>query len=312
MRTVLVPFFVVVLAGCGVSTAKVSEGDDGVAELVEGEAELSSGTYTYVTVRRDYRRCASPYCGGYWVKDVNVANAAEQYVSAITYVNGSISPLGRQQLAEAADGELVLRARLGALDSRTRTRKLVVRSAWRGLPGKTLASTDRLYAVDRLVTACLPGTSCPSLEAVELNGPRTVKYAQRLNVATAADGQLSRDWLEAQALDGETLTAGRFLTSRKHPAPAVTELDASNVYVKLAAQWSCPVFRLARCPNEGTWTYKYDSSGCIVPDRCVEGGACIALAPQPCANGYRALNFAAAPFACSAQVCEPEFIDVIR
>lgn len=292
---------------CGVSTVALDESVE--AEVTESEDDLSASAYTHVIARRDYRKCASPYCGGWFVKDVNKANATEQYVSDVTYVNGSISAAGRDQLRSAGDNELLLLARLGALDKKTNTRKLVVRTAWRGLPGKTVASTDTFYALTR--RAPCASSTCPTHDAKQLNGSTTA-HRGTLNLSRAAEGQLNRGWLEAQALDEDALVAGRFFFAYKPPAPATSSLDVANVFVKLEASWSCPIFKLAPCPNQGAWTYTYSSSGCIVPDRCVTPGACIALAPQACANGYRTLSFAAAPRSCGAQVCEPEFINVVR
>lgn len=42
-------------------------------EVDESKADIPGGTYTYYTVRRDMRRCASPQCGGYWVDRVNAS-----------------------------------------------------------------------------------------------------------------------------------------------------------------------------------------------------------------------------------------------
>ncbi len=304
MNKLLIALLAGLVLGCGVSTGSIDE--DTSAEVVEGEAELSANTYSFATLRHDQRKCMAPRCGGYWVKDVN-ASTAEQYVSGLSFLNGSLGTLGREQLTSAPDGEVIVRARLGAIERRFNTRKLIVHSAWRGLPGKTVEATDGVFTIDRLVTACLPNTACPQLKGQALNGPSTERYAERLSVERAAAGQLSRDWLEAQVLDEDTLVAGRFVSARKPPARAVTAFEASNLFVRLGAQWSCPAFRLAPCPNGGTWTYQYASTGCIVPDRCVTAGACAAVAPPACAAGYRTLTFDAGPFACSSQVCEPEF-----
>jgi hypothetical protein len=56
-------------------------------------ANSSAGNSTYFTVRRDLRRCASPFCGGYFVKRVNQASTRcsdgqskpECYVSEINW-----------------------------------------------------------------------------------------------------------------------------------------------------------------------------------------------------------------------------------
>ncbi len=297
--------------GCGVSN--VAALDEAAEFDGADESELSTRSYTYLTIRRDYRKCMSPYCGGYWVKDVNVAaGVPEVYVSGLTYVNGSISPAGREQLTSAADGEIVIRGRLGAIHRPTGTRKLVVRDAYRGLPGAWRAPDTTFYTVERLVTACLPSQPCPMLEGKALNRQARPTSAQRLELQDALAPMVSEPWLREQVLSGEAIVAGQFLTAQKLPAPATTSLSVSDVFFKLEAGWSCPVFRLAQCPDGGTWTFSYSSIGCIVPAGCVQGGACIALAPPDCAPGYRAVSYSAKPFACSAQVCEPEFFSVVR
>lgn len=311
MRKLFLLVVSVFAVGCGVSNVAAVDDAEGV-DVID-ESELSTRSYTYLTVRRDYRKCMAPYCGGYWVKDVNVsASTPEVYVSGLTYVNGSISPAGREQLTSAGDGELVIRGRLGALDSKTRTRKLVVKDAYRGLPGAWSAPDATVYAVERLVTACLPSQPCPMLEGKALNVTGPAKFAQRLELQDALVPMASEAWLREQVLGGEALVMGQFLTAQKLPAPPTTTLSVSNVFFKLEAGWSCPVFRLAQCPEGQAWTFQYSSIGCIVPAGCTEAGACIALAPPECAPGYRAVNFAAKPFACSAQVCEPEFLSVVR
>lgn len=308
---VLAALVAVFSVGCGVSNVAAVDEAGGVEAT--DESELSARRYTYLTVRRDSRKCRSPYCGGYWVKDVNqAADTAETYVSGLTYVNGSISAIGREQLTSAGDGELVLRGRLGAIDRATGTRKLVVKEAWRGLPGARPAPDHRFFAVERLVTACLPSQPCPMLEGTALNVGGPAKPAQRLELQDALAPMVSEAWLREQVLSGEALVAGQVLTAQKLPAPPTTALSVSNVFFKLEAGWSCPVFKLAQCPNGGTWAFEYSSSGCVVPAGCVQGGACVALAPPDCAPGYRPVHHAARPFACSAQVCEPEFLRVGR
>ncbi|MGZ9272459.1 MAG: DUF6748 domain-containing protein, partial [Candidatus Binatia bacterium] len=44
---------------------------DNGAELIPSSREPVSGNSTFYTVRPDLRRCASPMCGGYYVRPVN-------------------------------------------------------------------------------------------------------------------------------------------------------------------------------------------------------------------------------------------------
>ncbi|MBD2249122.1 DUF6748 domain-containing protein, partial [Nostoc sp. FACHB-888] len=73
-----------------VSAQNISTPDttDSVAATVENQEFPQWG---YYTVRRDFRRCASPICGGYFIKQVNLKATpcldgvfrSECYVSAI-------------------------------------------------------------------------------------------------------------------------------------------------------------------------------------------------------------------------------------
>lgn len=47
---------------------------DDVVDVDDSKSDIAGGTYTFYTVTRDMRRCASPYCGGYWIKRVNASN----------------------------------------------------------------------------------------------------------------------------------------------------------------------------------------------------------------------------------------------
>src|SRR5688500_9671032 len=68
--------------------------DDGDSvEADEGEAEttdvaLTSGVSTYFTLKRDFRRCMFPMCGGYYVSRVNRATTrcADGNYAAACYV----------------------------------------------------------------------------------------------------------------------------------------------------------------------------------------------------------------------------------
>ena len=60
------------LAGAACTTADVE--DDLAGEDRDGEAGKADGndeTFTYYSIRPDYRRCVAPLCGGYWVSRVN-------------------------------------------------------------------------------------------------------------------------------------------------------------------------------------------------------------------------------------------------
>lgn len=46
---------------------------DDVIEVDDSKSDVAGGQYTYFTMERDFRRCASPYCGGFWIDRVNAS-----------------------------------------------------------------------------------------------------------------------------------------------------------------------------------------------------------------------------------------------
>ena len=79
---------------------------------------LSGSKPTYYLVRRDYRKCISPICGGYWLKALNARKtkcadgsiAEECYVAAFRFSKDStLSEEEQIQFSnEVGDGDIVL------------------------------------------------------------------------------------------------------------------------------------------------------------------------------------------------------------
>lgn len=106
-------------AACTDSTTTQDEfAVDDVVDVDDSKADVGGGTYTYYTLERDMRRCASPFCGGYWAKRVNASTtkcvdnkyADRCYVAsadfarlglgdaAVDRIQGAASDLGGQKL----------------------------------------------------------------------------------------------------------------------------------------------------------------------------------------------------------------------
>ncbi len=48
--------------------------EDDVVDVDDSKADIAGGTYTFYSITRDARRCAFPYCGGYWLERVNASS----------------------------------------------------------------------------------------------------------------------------------------------------------------------------------------------------------------------------------------------
>jgi hypothetical protein len=292
------------LPACGNTAATVTDTES----VEESSSELSQYGYTYVTIRRDQRRCAAPRCGGYWVSDVN-KSLPEVYVSDLSFYSSALEEF-RNDMEVIDANETILRGRLSALDAASQTRKLVVKDAWRGIPGSKVVAGDNFYKVERMNTLCAPYQSCPMLECKGVNGLKMGGYGHAFQSTRAVQNKMSKEWIENAALNGEALVSGLYLKSQKLPAEATYILEAGNVFFKIPLQWSCPAFRLAAPPAGKAWSMKY-SNGCVVPDRIVTPGVCPRNF-ETCGAHMNEVRFSAGANNCESLVCEPDFAHVVR
>jgi len=264
------------------------------------EAALSAATWSYVMVRRDQRKCASPMCGGWFVRDVG-RDAPEKYVSAIDYGPARLDDEETAQLSGAADGELLLLARLGPREWRHHTRTLLASAAWRGMPGRPVADGDAFYAVSRVFCIRAP---CTPLLARELNGDAGARFSG-VDVAGAAIPYADTTWMTSSVVEDGALVAGHFEPGAGD-TPDDRILAASQVFVRVADLPACPA-TTQTCTEGRRMTYTRDADRCLVATGCVLPGICPLYRPY-CPAGYTLEWWPSGSAACAAWACDPTFV----
>lgn len=285
------------VGACVGAPADESDLEEPAAGDVSADA-LTAWSDAVVSLRRDTRRCAAPLCGGYFARDVN-RSAAEVYVSALDFSRAAFDDLTRQDVLDGADGEVLVRARLGALDARSNTRPLMVSEAWRALPGFAPRADDVVYRVDR--QAVCVGVPCRSWRATRMNVGTSASFNELTASALAATPFVDAAWAVNEAYARGALVAGRVRLVRAYYAV----LDAGRIYLKLPQRALCRTPPLARCPS-GTlqaWTRGLDR--CLAPAGCVRAEGCESVRVT-CPAGYTARTWVNAS-GCSAGVCDPDF-----
>ena len=282
-------------AGCGVSNADFTEVDD---DTVQEGSELSTVYWSHVTIRHDDRRCASPMCGGWWVKDVNRPNSREQYVSALNFAPSKLDDASIE-LAQGPD--VVLQGRL-ELSRGSSYYKFRVFNAWRGLPGKAPGARDTFYRVNTANIQCVRAP-CPSLSSYKLNNGAT-SYFMGTDLSRASTGQLDQDWVISRINTKGALVAGTFTQVNRVGVGTETILDAAQVYLKLPElPGPCPQFKLAACQPGYVHSYTRNEDRCIVPTGCVIAPRCAQIRPG-CATDYTAVTWNGP---CPQWSCDPTF-----
>lgn len=85
---------------------------------------------SYVSLRRDYRKCIAPACGGYFTQALNQPASAEQYVSRLDFSQSGLSQATIDTLLGAGDGRLIAFGQPGPTEPNFGTSELVVISAY--------------------------------------------------------------------------------------------------------------------------------------------------------------------------------------
>lgn len=284
------------LAGTGCSVESNSESD-----------ALSASSRSFVTVRRDARKCAAPKCGGYFVKDVNRASA-ERYVSRLDFAHApDLDADALAAIAGAADGELVLRGKLGPLDAKSNTRSFLVYEAYRGMPGHAPATGDLFFDVTENDPPHQCFTApCDNLVAKKLNATKTTSY-------TRTDGDLGgfidAAWLEHRVESGGAIVAGSFHDGDLFPGGPESVLEASQVFLRLPERVGpCPALAIPNCAATGQVpSFTHTPDRCITFDACVTPGVCPQFLPS-CGADYTLVSWAGGAHGCQQHACEPSFL----
>jgi len=205
------------------STAAVAE----TAADPTSAADSRSSTSAFYTVRRDLRRCASPMCGGFFVKQVNVAStrclngkqATECYVARIDW-NGQ---------TEVEDAKALLR---GTITSQRYQRGnfgvLTVTESWQAA-GANQASGDFFRVRDRGVRCVV--APCPTHHEAKLNTTVSKNIAGVDLSGANADESAIGEASSAMTGQAGVLVAGSH-TSVTGPAGKSQSLKATQFYLR--------------------------------------------------------------------------------
>lgn len=287
-----------VVAGCAVSTAPEGEGTDGA------ESELSKSTASFVTLSQPI--CKKAPCPAYSVQDVNKTAAAlvgNLDFSKTTFTKGDIAAI-----TSAPAAEIVLKGKLGPVQSKTNLPSFIVTEAYRGLPGVTYAAGAQfLQGADFSPARQCFAAPCEEGSTRKLNTTVTFSYDQ-IDVSAAAKPFVSLDLLHAQVASSSAIVAGSVVTGAKVGVRAKQILTAQQVFFKLpATTGECPMFKLAACPEGQVRTYTRDANLCELPSECVTPGMCTMMIPA-CSEGYTLSSWTGGKFACAQYACDPSFV----
>ncbi|MEO8799910.1 MAG: DUF6748 domain-containing protein, partial [Polyangiaceae bacterium] len=229
--------------GCAGSDPS-AEGDSAeVADDAITSGVANSGYF--IVTRPDARKCASPVCGGFFVKRVNQATTQcadgtkqpECYVSSITFGGIGLSAREESELRDQVEsGKAIIKARTyKSTFHGTVLGTLKANEAWVGATGSTPDGTFYRVADNgiRCITAPCPSTTATALNG-EASGSHDVIDVKLDNTANPAD----QDALDraSQALgthEGILLAGGIALPKCKPGSNCGPFVSASEFYLRV-------------------------------------------------------------------------------
>jgi hypothetical protein len=272
------------------------------------EAELSANSRTYVTARRDVRKCAVPRCGGYFVRDVNRKNPREEYVREFDFSNAQLTSDHQQHVRDAGDWELVLLGKLGPMDAVTNTRAFLVDEAWRGLPGVSSSRNSSFHRVNSKaeVVRCA-SAPCLSDTAETLNSTSKSAFSS-YDLQGVLKPRVDELWLHRRITHHGALVAGELVDGQMMAAGPERVLRAKQVYIRLPESQAaaCTPPAASTCPAGQVMSYVRNADRCWDEPQCVPSMICPMGVPA-CPEGYSLNTWPSRRGGCSGYACDPDF-----
>lgn len=234
-------FWITALASLGSFACSAGDVDPSASETdaVSTTAEdLRAAAPSYVTVRRDLRRCASPLCGGFFVDAVNQdtlrcvdgSRAAECYVFDLDLSSLGLSAEQEATLRGNPDPFLLLGQIRAQRTVAGRLGQLAVTEAWQGHDGIT--PSGRFFRAHNDGIVCIT-SPCLSFSAELLNRQDPSFKVAEIDLSGVTDDP-SAAFAQLDTADG-LLLAGR-RTTVTGPAGRARGLSASEFYLPFVAQ----------------------------------------------------------------------------
>ena len=278
-----------------------------IEPLDQGEDDAAAASYLLFTVRRDLRKCAAPACGGWWVSAVH-QDASPLYVSGLDFSRTKLDAAAQDAVRAAPGEELLFKARIGAADKRGQ-RMLLVKDAWRGMPGVAAGGQDVVYSVAaRVPQKTCVAAPCNNQVATAMGSGKTTELT-RVGVQRAAQAFVDQEWLQNRVVYHGALVAAHVASGQKMAAGAEVVLDASQVWLHLPENAGpCAQPREDACSGGQVQAWDRTPDRCIEPLGCVNRGVCSMMMMPSCPAGYVAITWSSAPNGCPATACDPAWV----
>jgi hypothetical protein len=224
-------------------------GESAADDAIDGKADSAAdGVYTYFEVTADLRRCASPVCGGFYMKRLNRTTTvchngstrADCYTPVLDWSESNLDAGQQQKLVDMSNKDAtsagvyaIVRGRFASKNTTTPRPDLgrfIVTEAW---VGEGEGVSDGVFAkVKDNGVRCI-SAPCPSLTEKALNTSRAANIAVLDFSMSGLSDHLVEGFVANYTSDSGILIAGDRYSTYIHGRPAKGR-TVTNAYHRLA------------------------------------------------------------------------------
>eukprot|EP01133_Synstelium_polycarpum_P008047 gene8047-9455_t len=262
----------------------------------------------FYTFTPDLAKCASPYCGGYFLDELNPTDQKHIYVAGFKFITSD--RLNTSIVNTALTNNIVLRGQLVPHESVAKMWNLEVSDLYVALPRPSLTSapTGDYYSLTDTKIRCenagqLP---CPSASARKLNSNIDFIVSGIFQPYSYEISHLDSRWMYSRIFD--TNWASRAIVQAVRTD--LTNIHINRVFIRLPDPFpECPPSKTPStpCPQGQVSSYVRHTTRCISFAGCVDAGLCSQSTPV-CPAGYRVASFPSTSFGCLSYFCDAIFL----
>ncbi|KAK5579937.1 hypothetical protein RB653_009626 [Dictyostelium firmibasis] len=266
----------------------------------------------YYTFREDERKCASPECGGLFLKKIN-SPEDEIYVSSYMMVNANLNPTsieddkniivsGYVMPSDEGDGyngfflkgihQRMIIPKLGDnVESPSKATNIITRES------------DSYYFLSNHSTECIDTDSCPIYKSLKINSKESTNFSTYTEPYTTSVPLLDLKWFNSRLIKEhvESIYVGSIVLGTIE----ANQLSITEIFINIED----PVFPCKKntnyCSTLHIPTFSRSSDRCPIFEGCVLRKPCHLAIPS-CPKGYKSYSYPSHPNGCLKYYCDPE------
>ncbi|EGG18234.1 hypothetical protein DFA_03721 [Cavenderia fasciculata] len=267
------------------------------------DADIALGgkkpTSCFVSIRRDFRKCAYPMCGGYFIQTIN-SNSEQVYVATVAFESNQ--PINKSVVLESYGKSVIVNGYTRSSSQRG-YKEFVVKTAHVSMEYEGIGEAKgNFYFFKSTGIMCIKAP-CPSTSATELNTGNSVIVSSFSEPYNEHVHRFDGSWAISRVYDEDG--SGHAIVQMV-PNQQASEFTITRIYIQVPDPIKpCPKVT-RKCPKGQVDLFDRDTNRCLVFRECAKPGVCILSIPL-CQEKWRLHSYPSLQNGCNNYYCDPDF-----